>query len=466
MRLIPKSLYGRTAILLLAGLILAQSLSAFILLRDRGRILFESVQGQLIERTTGIIRLFNTLPMAERNRLLPLLSGPEFRLALTDIPLEPEPMDEDLRQIAQTLQDQLARRLDQTAVLRVSLAGTMMNTPHIPRYHTTMMEAGMQEHWRGMHGPHAMVGYFRIQVQLQDGSWIRFERGLSEQLFDWPFRLLAALGVLLISVLILSLLGVRMIVRPLTTLKDAAESLGKDIHQPPLRVSGPTEVMMTAKAFNTMQQRLKNYIDDRSRILAAISHDLKTPLTRIRLRADLLDEEELRSRTQRDIDEMEAMVNSTLDFMRGTETNEPSCLLDLSALLESILDDATEAGQQIALESTQIPPIHARPLALKRCIVNLVNNAIRYGDRAEIRVTNTEEELVISICDHGPGVPEEILPKLFEPFYRLESSRARQTGGTGLGLGIARNIARAHGGDLILRNRSKGGLCAEISIPR
>ncbi|MEG7525393.1 MAG: ATP-binding protein [Chromatiales bacterium] len=311
-----------------------------------------------------------------------------------------------------------------------------------------------------------MARLSHIQVQLQDGSWVHFEHGLSERLFDWPTRLLIVLAVLLISVILLSLIGVRSLIRPLRELRQAAEGLGRDIRQPPLDETGPTEVRETAKAFNTMQTRLKNYIEDRAGILAAVSHDLKTPLTRMRLRTDLMEDEELRVKTQKDLDDMESMVSATIDFMRGTETSESSRRLDLMALLESIQEDALEAGGNVQLLGQVTRFYNGKPLALKRCIVNLVENAVRYGGQTDIRVEDAEEAVVISICDRGPGIPEDALKKVFDPFFRLENSRAQHTGGTGLGLGIARNIARAHGGELVLYNRSEGGLCVKLSLPR
>jgi len=211
---------------------------------------------------------------------------------------------------------------------------------------------------------------------------------------------------------------------------------------------------------------LKNYIEDRAGILAAVSHDLKTPLTRIRLRTDLMEDDELRVKMQKDLDDMEAMVTATLDFMRGTETREPSQQVDIMALLESIQENSHEAGENVHLHVQALEPYTGKPLALKRCIVNLVDNAVRYGREAHIEIENSTEELVILVRDNGPGVPNDALQKVFDPFFRVENSRAKNTGGTGLGLGIARNIARAHGGDLILHNRPQGGLCARLSLPR
>ena len=467
MRVLPRSLFGRLVLLLLTGLVLAQLLSAFILLRDRGQVLYESIRENLIVRTAGIVRLLDSLPSSDRQQLLPLLASPELRITLSEQPVSIPERDRESGLASEVVRDQLLKRLPQNTAVRVSLEGSAMEPRMPPMHRRHMKGAGrMSGPWAYMHGLHAMARFIHIQVQLQDGSWVSFERGVSEQLFDWPARLLIVLAVLLVSVILLSLIGVRSIIRPLRDLRQAAEGLGKDIRRSPLVETGPAEVRETAKAFNTMQTRLKNYIEDRSTILAAVSHDLKTPLTRLRLRTELMDDEEQRTKTQKDLDDMESMVSATLDFMRGTETGEPSQRLDLMALLESIQEDAQEAGKEVLLQGEISEPYRGKPLALKRCIVNLVENAIRYGEQADIRIEDSKEAVVISICDQGPGIPADVLQKVFDPFFRLETSRAQHTGGTGLGLGIARNIARAHGGELMLSNRSEGGLCAKLTLPR
>ncbi|MEN8167772.1 MAG: ATP-binding protein, partial [Pseudomonadota bacterium] len=445
MRLLPGSLFGRLVLLLLTGLVLAQLLSAFILLRDRGQVLYQSIRENLIVRTTGIVRLLDSLPSPGRQPLVPLLASPELRITLSEQPISMPQADPESGPASEMVRDQLLKRLPQNTEVRVSLEGSVMEPQMPPMHRRHMMGGGrMSGPWAYMHGLHAMARFIHVQVQLQDGSWVRFERGVSEQLFDWPARLLIVLAVLLVSVILLSLIGVRSIIRPLRELRQAAEGLGKDIRQSPLEETGPAEVRDTAKAFNTMQRRLKNYIEDRASILAAVSHDLKTPLTRLRLRTDLMDDEELRTKTQKDLDDMESMVSATLDFMRGTETGELSQRLDLMALLESIQEDAQEAGKDVQLQGEISEPYRGKPLALKRCIVNLLENAVRYAVRADIQVEDSKQEVVISICDKGPGIPEDRLQKVFDPFFRLEASRAQHTGGTGLGLGIARNIARAH----------------------
>ncbi len=461
MHLLPKSLFGRLTLVLLAGLTATVLLSAGVQMYDRGRIIYETVHSDVIERTVGIVRLLDALSPPERERLLPLLSS-----AQTQIGLAGEPHDDavaDSRSAgAQLVYRQLRARLGPAADLRVALGGFVMSGP-MP--HGPMRGMGGARRPM-MRGQHAMASRFLVQVRLHDGSWVVFERRIPGELFAWPMQVLIALGILLAGVTALSLIAVRWVVRPLSQLRQAADALGKDIHRPPLPETGPVEVAETSRAFNTMQERIGRFVEDRARILAAVSHDLKTPLTRIRLRADLLEDEDLGEKIRCDVDDMRAMVDATLDFMRGTESREEARPLDLMALLESLRDDAEEGGGRVRLTGRIASPYRARPLALKRCIGNLLDNALRYGGQAEIEAKDSDNTVTLIIADRGPGIPSEALERVFEPFFRLESSRGRDSGGNGLGLGIARNIARAHGGDLLLTNRPGGGLVAELSLPR
>jgi len=215
-----------------------------------------------------------------------------------------------------------------------------------------------------------------------------------------------------------------------------------------------------------MQSRLAGYIRDRTRVLAAMSHDLKTPITRLRLRAELLEDDKDKARFGKDLDEMEAMVRDTLDFLRGLENGEPVGPVDVSALLESIQADMRELGGNVEIEGAVAKPYPGRPQALKRCLANLIENAVKYGKSARIAVKDNGARLEIFIRDEGPGLPQAELDKVFEPFYRVEASRSRETGGTGLGLTIARSVAEAHGGSVSLRNLAEGGLEAALVLPR
>jgi signal transduction histidine kinase len=461
MRLLPRSLFGRLTLVLLTGLTATVLLSAGIQLRDRGQIIYEAIHHDVIERTAGIVQLLDALPPTERSRLLPLLSSAQTRIGLADQPQGTPPVDTSSAS-AQVVYRQLRERLGPSVGLRVALGGFIMADPmaHRPMMGMGGTAAAM------MHGMHAMATRFFIQVQLRDGTWVWFERQIPPELFDWPVQLLITLGILLVGVTALSLFAVRWVVKPLRELRRAADALGRDIHRPPLPETGPIEVAETSRAFNTMQRRIGRYVEDRARILAAVSHDLKTPLTRLRLRADLLDDEELGEKIRRDLDDMQAMVDATLDFMRGTASREEARLLDLTALLESLRDDANEVGARVHLRGGIERPYRCRPLAIKRCIGNLLDNALRYGGEADIEARDSDTAITLRIADRGPGIPPEAMERVFEPFLRLESSRGRHSGGTGLGLGIARNIARAQGGDLALKNRDGGGLIAELSLPR
>jgi signal transduction histidine kinase len=220
-----------------------------------------------------------------------------------------------------------------------------------------------------------------------------------------------------------------------------------------------------ARAFNTMQDRLHRYLDSRSRVLAAMSHDLKTPLTRLRLQVEALDNPPMEERIGHELDEMEAMVHEALSLFRGLDEGAPATAVDINALLDKIRTEFADMRQQVSVGGQALQPFVGKPHALKRCLTNLIVNAIKFGARAEVLVEDGAQ-LVIRVRDNGPGIPAAELERVFEPFYRLESSRNRDSGGTGLGLTIARDIAQAHGGSLSVHNLSTGGLEAVLTLPR
>jgi signal transduction histidine kinase len=307
---------------------------------------------------------------------------------------------------------------------------------------------------------------FVVQAPLKDGTLVTLDSRQQRDTSAWSYRLLASLAIVLIAVLAVSLIAVRSMTRPLKTLASAAEQLGENIDRPPLDESGPVEVSRAARAFNTMQQRISRLIAERARVFAAMSHDLKTPITRLRLRAELLDDPVLRSKFEHDLVEMEQMVASALDLVRGMDRQEPLQPVDLPSLLESIAEDAKVGGGVVEVRGKVATPYQGRPQALKRCFGNLVQNAVKYGGSATVSVTEAADAYEIRVRDRGPGIPEHELDKVFDPFYRLERSRNRETGGTGLGLTIAKNIVGAHGGALVLRNVAEGGLEARVTLPR
>ncbi len=281
-----------------------------------------------------------------------------------------------------------------------------------------------------------------------------------------PARFWIHMALTLTAVIGASLIAVRMVTRPMQRLADAADAFGRDLDTPPLAETGPAETRRAAEAFNRMQERLRRLIAERSRALAAVSHDLRTPLTRLRLRVDLIDDPALRGQFDADIDVMQAMVEATLDYLRGLRDNEAIQPIEIEALLASLVADEQALGRAVSLGEVRAAHYPGRLSALKRAVANLVDNAVKYGQVAQLSVIDTPTELRILVEDRGPGIAEVDLERVVEPYVRLETSRSRATGGVGLGLAIARDAARLHGGDLRLDNRSGGGLRAVLILPR
>lgn len=471
MRWLPRSLFSRMVLVLLGGLVVAQLLSFAIQWQERGQLVLRASGMRSAQRIADIVRLLDSIGPAERGRIVGVIDSPALRISLAEPPLvrprdDPEKADRAAR-FAGVLRYLLGEEWPLVAVVSDAPAWR----PPVAAYGNMrpgMMGPGMQ----GMMGDPGIDAFgprgiaFVVQARLKDGALVTFDSRQPVDAANLPYRLLLSLVVLLGAVLALTLIAVRWVTRPLKTLAEAAEQLGADINRPPLDEKGPIEVSRAAHAFNTMQQRLAKFINDRTRILAAMSHDLKTPITRLRLRAELLDDPQLRSKFTRDLEEMESMVGATLDFMRGLESEEPVRPVDIMALLESMQADMLEMGAPVRIEGAADMPYQGKPQALKRCLSDLLDNAIQYGRAAVVAVDDDKNRLVITIRDEGPGIPEPELEKVFEPFYRLESSRNRQTGGTGLGLTIARGIVESHGGKLALRNRPEGGLEVSVTLPR
>ncbi|MBI5137119.1 MAG: HAMP domain-containing protein [Nitrospirae bacterium] len=485
MRLLPDTLFGRLVLVLLGGLLLAQLIGAGILLHDRDAALFEAGGRHKAQRIASIVRLLDAVPADQRGTLLAAVNGPDLLVAFGGPPDRPESGG----RAAARLKVVLARWLGREHPLWIRVdrpdadtrrpasrrpeppPGWQPPSPFPPGFGPHVQPGwgpgGGQPGWWGGWDPDvASQTRIEVRTRLADGTWVAFVHHPPEQAEGLPGKALLTVAVLFLAVLAVSLFTVRRVTRPLTMLATAADKLGRDIHRPPLAETGPAEVRRAAAAFNTMQQRIGRYLRDREQMLAAVSHDLKTPITRLRLRAELAGDPAFQDKVRQDLDEMEAMVNATLDFMRGAGgAGEPLRAVNVTALAESIQEDQEELGHAVTV-SGQAAPYPARVVALKRCLNNLVENAIRYGGAARVHIADDGHALTIRVADDGPGIPEERLEQVFEPFVRLETSRNRATGGTGLGLAIARTIARAHGGDLILRNRPRGGLDAILTLPR
>lgn len=304
-----------------------------------------------------------------------------------------------------------------------------------------------------------------ITITLPDGDTAVFRAIAPQPGPGLPKRIFFDLGILALLLGAVLYAVTRTITRPLGDLARAADTIGRSASAMPIEERGARELRRATRAFNAMQERLQRYLDSRTRVLAAMSHDLRTPLTRLRLRVESIDDETLRQRCTEDLDEMSDMVRGALAMFRGLNDEEAPVAVDIDALAEELQRQHQELGHAVTVQGKARSPYQARPLALKRCLGNLIQNAIHHGGGATLQIEDGRQ-LMLRVLDDGPGIPEDALERVFEPFLRLEASRNRDTGGTGLGLSIARDIAQSHGGSLTLHNRPEGGLEARLSLPR
>ena len=441
-RLWPRSLAARTALVLLVSLAGVQVAGLTIHALDRIDIQRLAQARDIALRVMGIYRTLVMTPPAQREEVLAEFHrSPDLVAALSDAP----PVS-DLPEMPPFEQ----------RLLRVNLSLVGLPAPLRPR----------PVHIFGGPAWHRVV----IGLHMPDGGWLNVTVTVEPPRPWHSPTFLAAFLLMTVTAGGLTLWAVRRLTAPVRTLAAAAEALGRDVNAPPLPEGGPLEVATAAAAFNTMAARIRRFVQDRTEMLTAIGHDLRTPITRLKLRAEFVEDDEQRAKMLNDLEELEAMVSATLAFGRDARTTEPVSSLDLAELLRTVLDEAGDARPEAADRLAYVGPAHltvrARPLSLKRALANLVANAVTYGGNARLRLTPaTDGMLTIEVEDDGPGVPPGELERVFEPFHRGEPSRNRETGGVGLGLPIARNIFRAHGGDVTLANRPSGGAKATATLP-
>lgn len=309
-----------------------------------------------------------------------------------------------------------------------------------------------------------------LSVQLREGQWLNVTATLAPPL-QWAWPVVGSVLVMAVLIIAIVILMARRLVRPLRALSRAAEAFGRGDPPGALKAEGPSEVRQTTTAFNEMQDRLTRFIADRMRLLAAVGHDLRTPITSLRLRAEFIEDQENRDQMIATLDEMAAMVDATLSFARDDAAREAGEVIDLGASLQALTADYADLGKPVHYKGPSDVSVRCKPLSLRRAVRNLVDNALRYGGGAvEVALCPQGDHFCIDICDSGPGIDPSLLEAVFDPFMRLEASRNAATGGVGLGLSIARSVARAGGGDLILINRHSAsgdveGLTARLTLP-
>ncbi|NVZ99426.1 sensor histidine kinase [Pseudomonas gingeri] len=425
----PRTLASRLSLIFLICLILAQALSFAAQAYERYESAKNAMLGNLETDVSTSIAILERLPAVERDSWLPRLARHNYGYLL-DEGAHGVPMSAgDLPVAVPSIEDALG-----------------------PDYPVTFSDIpGPQKH-------------FQAHLTLKDGSPVTIDvRPAIMPMLPW-------LPVVLLGQLLLMLactwLAVRIAVRPLTRLAQAVENLDPNTHGVHLDEAGPSEVAHAAAAFNAMQKRIADYLKERMQLLAAISHDLQTPITRMKLRAEFMDESTEKDKLWQDLGEIEHLVREGVAYARSVHgATEVSCRIDLDSFLDSLVFDYQDTGQAVELMGKNGALIEVRPHALRRVLVNLVDNALKFAGSAQLVVTSKDNQgLSILVLDRGPGIAEDELQEVLKPFYRVESSRNRSTGGTGLGLAIAQQLAVALGGSLTLSNREGGGLCAELQL--
>jgi len=425
----PRSLFARLALILFVGLALAQALSFWLTMTERNRVTSNMMSVYIESEVASSVALLDHLPAAERAQWLPRLARRSYHFELGEGARGGKPDAGLAAQVARVIEDAIG----------VSYPLTVNSVPNDP-------------------------DRLQVHLRLTDGS------PLTIDVFPTPTMPLSGWlpAVLVLQLLMIAgccWLAVRVATRPLKALANAADTLGPDLRAERLNEDGPSEVARAARAFNAMQDRIGSYMTERMQILAAISHDLQTPITRMRLRVDTMDDQTAAVRLQQDLREMESLVKEGVTYARTLHgASEAPRKVDLDALLDSLVCDYVDAGSPVTLTGQVGYPIVTRPQALRRIVGNLVDNALKYGSEAQLAVIARTDGIDVVVSDRGPGIPDDMLEAVFAPFVRLETSRNRNTGGTGLGLAIARQLAQAMDATLTLRNREGGGLEARLSL--
>ncbi|WP_390345402.1 ATP-binding protein [Variovorax boronicumulans] len=433
-RLLPGSLFSRVTLIIVVGLAIAQLLTFAAIRYERNMALRELMMIGIERDIASSVAILDRLPATERAGWLDRLERRNYRFVLGGSALGSAPRSEASQQFAAAIVD------------------AMRPFPVVKVGEVAWPPEGLQ-----------------IEVRLGDGSSVVVHAmRVGMPVSGWVMWLLA--GQMLVLA-VCAWVAVRLVTRPLAQLSAAADQLGPDLKGRTLVEEGPTEVAHAARAFNAMQQRIAGYMSERVEILAAISHDLQTPITRMRLRTDLMDDTHDREKFRQDLDAMNALVREGVTYARTLHgATEPPLRIDADALFESMVADYEDVGQQVRLDGRAGAPIVSRPNALRRILMNLIDNALKFGSDVTLRVQTEGEgegeggRLVVSVLDNGPGIPPDELDAVLKPFYRVESSRNRSTGGTGLGLAIAHQLAMAMGAELTLHNRSEGGLEARLAL--
>lgn len=452
-------------LIVVAGLLAAQTATLFIAahgVSDTGRS-FDLFR--LGERTVALSKAFNAAAPDVRGTLLSELANPSLMLSISHQPAVETaiPADDELAELEDILVGKLVRNGVSDVRVREETASSTGRAQSGHLINATTEQGNVEEQLSEAASNLGRSGRFLVSVQFNDGQWLNFATPVTPDppvltAENMPLYVGAALAII-----VLALWAIRQLTRPYAALERAVKAIGDDLNRPPLPEVGSRDVRATAHAVNWMQRKLQDYVAEREHLAAALAHDLRTPVTRLRLRFELSRRKD-KAALITDLVEIEAIIRSVIEFASQERRDEPEERIDLVSLVESVCDDFPQARIDPASVQSRII-CSGRPIALKRCLTNLIDNAIKYGKRATVALKVGAGTVDVAIEDEGQGIPETEIESVFMPFHRVEQSRSRDTGGIGLGLAIARSIARTHSGDVRIHNRPGNGTRVILSLP-
>lgn len=456
-RILPRTLRGQLVLVILITFVVIQGISLWLFADERRLAVRAALGLEAAGRAANVVRLLEAAPAQLGPDILRTADSPLVRFSLADEPSVDHLTHGDGGNISNRIRSFLDDAEDHEVRVELhqitSSAGFDDSQMPMSRMHEQMMglDFGSLE--------------MRLSIALKDGRWLNVSTRFHRPPIQWPWESFFSFGLAMLIVAGVVWAALSRLTGPLRRLAWAAEGLGRGESIEPLPQQGPEELRLLTNAFKNMQARLSRFVSERTRLLAALGHDLRSPLTAMRVRSEMVEDDETRERLATIIDEMQEMVESTLSFARGMVSAEDMQTVDLSEFLLELVDDLKAIGGEIKLQAPKGIDVRIKPVAMRRALRNVIENAIRYGQVANITVQAEKNIARVFITDQGDGIPEADLERVFDPFVRVEKSRNLETGGTGLGLSIARTVIHAHGGDIRLENLPDKGLLVEISIP-
>lgn len=479
-----KTLRSRLVLLMLVTLLLVQGLSLLVYLKDRNEIIGDAGLRLMMHRIATLVKLLDQAEPQSYTHVLANNRNTNFNMYIANEAMVKS--QAKASDAASMVQQSLYHKTDRLPLqsIRVMSSQTKQDEKrwHFfpPFFHKSKFDHHDDKHecdgrdhfdyrqfrdrsprgWGRNEPPELLVS-----VLLEDGQWLNIVAKPLAELSVWDWRSALSLFVIAVVVVGLMILIIRSNTQPLHHLAQAADKIGRGLDTPPLKEAGAEEVRSTIHAFNVMQERQQRFIKDRTLMLAAISHDLKTPITKLRLQSEYIQDDALQTKMLNNLSEMEQMLVATMSFARDDAQHETSRSIDLVSLIESICDDLIETGAQLDMQLPDRLIYECRPSGIRRMLTNVIENAVKYADQAVVSLRHTHDFIEVCVDDNGEGIDEALFEQVFAPFYRIEASRNRETGGVGLGLSVVRNIARLHGGEVYLSNREVGGLSVLIRLP-